>query len=75
MTRAIPEHKRAIPEQTPLLMVFATAQAALAHKAAAGGWVFVPDDFSNSTWFDAAVFTASHIMRHPMTAGKNGRLI
>jgi hypothetical protein len=75
MTRTIPEHKRAIPEQMPLLMVFATAQAALAHKAAAGGWVFVPDDCSNSTWFDAAYFTPTPIMLHPMTRGKNGRLL
>lgn len=66
---------KAIPEQEPILITFATAQAALAHKEQHGGWVFVPDECSNATWFDAEVLTPTGIMRHPVTRGQSGRLL
>jgi hypothetical protein len=73
-SEALRDLRKAIPEQKPIVAQFATAQAALDHKAAHGGWIFVRDDSSRSTWFDAAWFTPSAIMRHPSAHG-SGRLI
>lgn len=36
--------QKAIPEQAPLYIGFATAGAALDHRANVGGWIFVSDD-------------------------------
>lgn len=64
----------AIPEQRPILAEFATAQAALAHKKSHGGWIFIRDNSSRATWFDASWFTMSAVVRHPAAKG-SGRVI
>lgn len=67
-------YERAIPEQSPLYIGFASAAAAMAYKQGAGGWIFVPDNAAGAVWFDAAYFTAGAVMRHPAAKG-SGRLI
>lgn len=73
-SEALRELRRAIPPVPVMLIQFATAQAALDHKAAHGGWIFIRDDSSRATWFDASWFTPSAILRHPAAQG-SGRLI
>lgn len=67
-------HKRkAIPEIEPLYIGFASAGAALEHRAQKGGWLFVSDASAGAVWFDPQ-FTPSAIFRHPAAKG-SGRLI
>lgn len=65
--------RRAIPEQMPLYIGFASATAALAHREGAGGWVFVPENAAGAVWFDLQ-FTAGAVMRHHAAKG-SGRLL
>ncbi len=65
--------ERAIPAIEPLYIGFASAGAALDHRAQAGGWIFVSNDSAGAVWF-APQFTAGAVMRHHAAKG-SGRLI
>jgi len=71
---ALADLRQAIPPVSPSYIGFASAAAAMAHREAAGGWIFIPNDSAGAIWFDAAIFTASRAMVHPAAKG-NGRLI
>lgn len=60
--------QKAIPEQKPLYIGFASARAALDYREGKGGWVFVPENAAGAVWFDP-YFTASAVMRHPAAKG------
>jgi hypothetical protein len=64
---------KAIPEQSPLYIGFASASAALEHQSQNGGWIFVPDDSAGATWFDGSAFTAGSVLRHFAARG-SGKL-
>lgn len=66
--------QKAISEQKPMYIGFASAAAALAHREGAGGWIFVPDNAAGGIWFDGSIFTPSAILRHPAANG-SGRLV
>jgi hypothetical protein len=66
--------RQAIPPVEPMQITFATAQAALDYREANGGWVAVAEQCSNGFWFDASIFTASAVMKHPVLTGKTAKL-
>lgn len=62
--------------QKPQEMQFAGFQstdAAKAHRAQHGGWIFVSEE-GGPTWF-APAFTPSAIFSHHVTKGLSGKLI
>lgn len=62
-----------MPEQSPLYIAFASANAALEYQSHHGGWVFVPSEAAGATWFDGSAFTAGSVMRHFAAQG-SGKL-
>lgn len=58
------------------LHTFPTARHAreYRHLHGTGGWIFAPDDGSESILFPPDMMPAQ-IFRHPMTRGQSGRLI
>jgi len=52
---------------------FADTEAALAHRAQEGGWIFTADS-GKAVWFNLT-FTPSKILPHAAIAGLSGRLI
>lgn len=52
---------------------FESLRDAAIYRKNHGGWLFVTDRVE-AFWFDAAVYTPTAIMLHPLTRGKTGTL-
>ncbi|MHB8086301.1 MAG: hypothetical protein ACYDHZ_10785 [Dehalococcoidia bacterium] len=57
------------------LAQFTTTFEAAIYRRNHGGWLFVPNDGTEPTWFDAAFYSPTPIMLHGITKGKTGELV